>query len=242
MPKIVGKVERAAAKVIPRTWSPNQVVAHNLTRARDLRGWTQEEAADALAPYLGVRLSGASLSAIERSVRGTRVKVFSADELVALSRAFELPLGWWLTPPDEGALHTPDHPRTGLDFAELVDVTLGTAATLPAWTKALADWSTHHAGTSPERPTAVATTTNLELRALALVRERFGDVGQARETLRRLADVLEALDRPVRADTVQTASRSGGQSAPVPGQRGTPKRTAPAKRATASTRRRGAGK
>ncbi len=42
-------------EVLPRTWSPNQVVAHNLTRARLLRGWTQDQAAEALAPYLGTR-------------------------------------------------------------------------------------------------------------------------------------------------------------------------------------------
>ncbi len=77
MAKVAGKLERLPGKAVPRTWTPNQVVAHNLTRARELRGWTQEEAADALAPYLGVRLSGASLSAIERSVQGTRVKQFS---------------------------------------------------------------------------------------------------------------------------------------------------------------------
>ena len=105
-----------AAKLLPRTWSPNQVVAHNLTRARLLRGWTQDQAAEALAPYLGSRLSLASFSAIERSIAGTRVKQFTADELVALSRAFDLPLGWWFTPPAEGAMYTPDHQRTGVDF------------------------------------------------------------------------------------------------------------------------------
>src|SRR6202521_4025075 len=95
---------------LPPTWSPNQVVAHTLTRARLLRGWTQDQAAEALAPYLGTRLSLASFSAIERSIAGTRVKQFTADELVALSRAFDLPLGWWLTPPPAGTLHTP-HPQ-----------------------------------------------------------------------------------------------------------------------------------
>ena len=35
--------------------TPNQVVAYNLTRAREGKGWTQDEAADALAPYLGKR-------------------------------------------------------------------------------------------------------------------------------------------------------------------------------------------
>ncbi len=130
-----------AAKLLPRTWSPNQVVAHNLTRARLLRGWTQDQAAEALAPYLGSRLSLASFSAIERSIAGTRVKQFTADELVALSRAFDLPLGWWFTPPAEGAMYTPDHQRTGVDFDELVDVVLGTPETLPAWTDALQQWA-----------------------------------------------------------------------------------------------------
>src|ERR1700674_5681899 len=117
---------KLAAKLLPRTWSPNQVVAHNLTRARLLRGLTQDQAAEALAPYLGSRLSLASFSAIERSIAGTRVKQFTADELVALSRAFDLPLGWWFTPPAEGAMYIPDHQRTGVDFNELVDVVLGT--------------------------------------------------------------------------------------------------------------------
>src|SRR6202521_4633198 len=106
MPKITDKIN----KILPRTWTPNQVVAHNLTRARLLRGWTQDQAAEALAPYLGSRLSLASFSAIERSIAGTRVKQFTADELVALSRAFDLHLGWWFTPTPDGALHTP-HPQ-----------------------------------------------------------------------------------------------------------------------------------
>jgi hypothetical protein len=40
-------------------WTPNQVVALNVARARVLRGWTQARAAEALAPYLGARLSQA---------------------------------------------------------------------------------------------------------------------------------------------------------------------------------------
>src|ERR1700674_4414961 len=141
MPKITDKIN----KILPRTWSPNQVVAHNLTRARLLRGLTQDRAAEALAPYLGSRLSLASFSAIERSIAGTRVKQYTADELVALSRAFDLPLGWWFTPPPDGSMHTPDHPRTGLDFDDLVDI--GTPDTLPAWTGALEEWAARRATT-----------------------------------------------------------------------------------------------
>jgi hypothetical protein len=35
---------------IRRTMTPNQVVAYNVAKARALRGWTQEQAAEALAP------------------------------------------------------------------------------------------------------------------------------------------------------------------------------------------------
>ncbi|HKN40378.1 MAG TPA: helix-turn-helix transcriptional regulator, partial [Acidimicrobiia bacterium] len=81
--------------------TPNQVVAYNLPRARLVRGWTQEQAAEALAPYLGTKWSVANFSAIERSVDGGRVRQFTADELFALSRAFRLPIGFFLTPPGD---------------------------------------------------------------------------------------------------------------------------------------------
>ncbi|MCA1673650.1 MAG: hypothetical protein LC799_16100, partial [Actinobacteria bacterium] len=43
-------------------FTANQVVAFNLTQAREWRGWTQDEAAVALEPYLGVRWSKATFS------------------------------------------------------------------------------------------------------------------------------------------------------------------------------------
>ena len=134
------RISAKTAKVLPRTWSPNQVVAHNLTRARLLRGWTQDQAAEALAPYLGTRLSLASFSAIERSIAGTRVKQFTADELVALTR-LRPAARLVVHPTQNGAMHTPDHPRTGVDFDELVEVVPGTPDTLPAWTDALEQWA-----------------------------------------------------------------------------------------------------
>ncbi len=45
----------------------HQVVAYNLTRARELRGLTQDAAAAALEPYLGVRWSKVGFSQAERS-------------------------------------------------------------------------------------------------------------------------------------------------------------------------------
>src|SRR5438094_367318 len=80
--------------------TPNQIVALNLRRARLARGWQQKEAAAALEPYLGASWSKASYSAAERSVSGERVRVFSADDLVAFSRAFGVPVTYFLSPPD----------------------------------------------------------------------------------------------------------------------------------------------
>src|SRR5215210_5644484 len=100
-------------------WRPNQIVAFNVAKARSLRGWTQEQAAEALAPYLGAKLSGASFSALERSAWTIeRIKQFSADDLLALSRGFDLPIGYFFTPPPPDAdagLAAPDAGMKGLD-------------------------------------------------------------------------------------------------------------------------------
>lgn len=80
--------------------TPNQLVAENLKKARELRGWTQEEAAEKLEPYLDVRWSKATFSAAERSVAGERIRQFDADEIFAFSQAFDLPIGWFFLPSD----------------------------------------------------------------------------------------------------------------------------------------------
>ena len=50
-----------------RRFTPNQVVAHNLRRARELRGWTQKRAAEQLVRF-GVKWSLSSFSVAEGSV------------------------------------------------------------------------------------------------------------------------------------------------------------------------------
>ena len=75
--------------------TPNQIVALNLAEARRWRDWTQEEAAEALEPYLGVRWSKGTFSAAERSVDGGRVRQFTADDIVAFARAFDMPVSWF---------------------------------------------------------------------------------------------------------------------------------------------------
>jgi len=77
----------------------NQVVAHNLARARALRGWTQEQAAELLEEHLGVRWSKSSWSTAERSAGGGRVKKFDAEEIIAFSHTFKLPVAWFFLPP-----------------------------------------------------------------------------------------------------------------------------------------------
>jgi hypothetical protein len=78
--------------------SPCQIVAWNLEGARRLRGWTQDQAAKKLEPYLGYRLSRAAFSQAERSLYG-KLRRFDADEIVAFARAFELPLAYFFCPP-----------------------------------------------------------------------------------------------------------------------------------------------
>jgi hypothetical protein len=77
----------------------NQIVAYNLRQARLLRNWTQAEAAFELTPYLGVTWSKANYSAAERSAeRPDRIRNFTADEILAFSLAFRLPITWFFLP------------------------------------------------------------------------------------------------------------------------------------------------
>jgi len=77
----------------------NQVVAYNIREARQLRGWTQEELADRLEPYLGQRLTQAGVSSIERAWDGERRREFDAHELLIFAMVFDLPILWFLLPP-----------------------------------------------------------------------------------------------------------------------------------------------
>lgn len=77
----------------------NQVVAYNVKAARELRGWTQEDLADRLEPYLGQRLTQAGVSSIERAWDSDRRREFDAHELLIFSLVFDLPMLWFLLPP-----------------------------------------------------------------------------------------------------------------------------------------------
>lgn len=64
-----------------------------------MRGWTQQQAAEQLEPFLGERWSKATFSAAERSIDGNRIRQFTADDLYAFSRAFAVPIAYFLRPP-----------------------------------------------------------------------------------------------------------------------------------------------
>jgi hypothetical protein len=205
---------------IRRTMTPNQVVAHNVARARALRGWTQEQAADALAPYLGAKLSGASFSAMERSASSPiRIKQFSADDLLALSRGFDLPIGFFFTPPPPGddiGLHAPDAGVKGLDPIVLLDAILGRPDNLAAWEQELLAYSASIAPmprSKREKPSVSPSdlVERLEplggLRAKARLRQVFGDIGDAGSVLERLAEALRNLDDTTLDGTANEAAR-----------------------------------
>jgi transcriptional regulator with XRE-family HTH domain len=79
----------------------NEIVAYNFRRARELRGLTQDEAADRLAPFLGQRLQQAAVSSIEGAYGGDRRREFDAQELLAFACGFDVPLIWFFLPPPE---------------------------------------------------------------------------------------------------------------------------------------------
>jgi transcriptional regulator with XRE-family HTH domain len=207
---------------VRRVMTPNQVVSHNVTKARALRGWTQDQAAEALAPYLGVKLSAASFSALERSAwKVERIKQFSADELLALSRGFDLPIGYFFTPPPPSAdagLHAPDAGWKGLDPIVLLDAILGTPENREYWEQDLLAYS---ASTAPapkskrEKPSVspsdladrIAPLGNT--RSKALLRQVFGDLPDASDTLERLAEAIRLLDEPASDDSSDQTTRGG---------------------------------
>lgn len=181
-----------------RTYSPNQVVAYNVGRARALRGWTQEQAAGELSQYLEKRWSRASYSAVERSIGGGRVKQFSADELVALARGFGLPLLWFFLPPpldDDPGLHVPRTTSRGIEFTELMDIVFGTSETAAPYQDALRQWAAEAMGEGTASKLKRQLATIDTAKADAVIGETIGDVPEAQEVLQNAAEVLGVLRR-----------------------------------------------
>ena len=217
---------------VRRTMTPNQIVAYNVAKARALRGWTQEQAADALAPYLGAKLSGPSFSGLERSAwTVNRIKQFSADDLLALSRGFDLPIGFFFTPPPpdfDAGLYAPDAGIKGLDPIVLLDAILGTPDNLEHW-----DGSCSRTPPAPHpRPAASARSPaclhpislsgsrrSPDNAHAALLRRSFGDIDEARDVLERLTELIDTLDDTAQ-DGIANKRHEPAGSASVKGGKG----------------------
>jgi hypothetical protein len=181
-----------------------------------------------LAPYLGAKLSGPSFSALERSAtKVDRIKQFSADDLLALSRGFDLPIGYFFTPPPpemDAGLYAPDAGTKGLDPIVLLDAMLGTPDNIGYWMDDLLAYAASHApmprskrekpSVSPaDLPDRLAPL--VDARASALLRNALGDLDGASDLLERLAEALRLMDDAAQSGTADQATRHGTGSKPA---------------------------
>ena len=116
----------------------HQVVAYNFRRARTQAGWTQAgwtqtQTSQRLEPHLGYALNQAGVSAIERTFDSDRRRNIDVAELVAFSRCFNRPLGWFFLPPPgpgtaeiDNATATGTEPDARLPAPQLAALAFGT--------------------------------------------------------------------------------------------------------------------
>lgn len=179
--------------------SPNQVVAYNLAQARLLKGWTQDQAAEALEAHVGARWSKATFSAAERSMDGERIRQFDADEIVAFARAFDLPASWFFLPPPPWAapgvptkLQTPAAGQFGEPLALLADLVFGDdhqEAQMAMRLRAFLD----QLGPNPLSDAQQRVANLVATKKAELVRSSIADLEDWQTSLRSLANQLEDL-------------------------------------------------
>jgi hypothetical protein len=133
---------------VPKTATPtltvHQIVAYNFTRARQALGWTQVETSDRLQPFLGYKLNQAGVSAIERTFDSDRRRNIDVAEIVAFSRCFGVPLGWFFIPPAGHATDLIEPVQTKPDtdnmvVADLIALIVGTPEGWHAFVNEIAD-------------------------------------------------------------------------------------------------------
>ena len=129
---MVGKNKRRPPFSGP-SLTPHQIVAYNFRRAREEEGWTQSQTSAQLEPYLGYTLNQAGVSAIEKTFDSERRRNIDVAELVAFSRCFRRPLGWFFIPPPGMGSAKIDTPQSGaidmhdrLPAAHLATLAVGT--------------------------------------------------------------------------------------------------------------------
>jgi hypothetical protein len=212
----VSKKAPPAADEIPIYFglTANQVVSYNLARAREWKGWTQDQAAEALAPHLGFRWSKASFSAAERSVDGERIRQFDADEIVAFARTFDLPVSWFFMPPPPWAspgipakLRTPDAERFGSPLALLADLVFGDDQARALLTLRLQAFL-EELGPNPLTDAQHRVAELVQAKKAQLVHESVADLGRWQIQLRALANHLEDLEQRAASSALQALDHS----------------------------------
>lgn len=190
----------------PLFWglTPNQLVGYNLFCARQERRWTQAQAAEALEPHLGVRWTVAQVSAAERSIDGTRIRQFTADDLVAFAQAFEVPITYFFLPPRPGTTWDKVERGTSQDqlnrtMAVMIDLIFGDpnvgAPRLASHLHdIMRDLDPALYSDAQRRIFSMA-----RLRMLGVVGQAIGSIGGWQESLRGLADELGKLESDVAA-------------------------------------------
>ena len=201
---MVSKRRTKEERQAPLFWgiTPNQLVGYNLWCARQERRWTQAQAAEALEPYLGVRWTVAQVSAAERSVDGTRIRQFTADDLVAFAQAFEVPITYFFLPPRPEATWSKVKPGTSKDelnrtMAVMIDLIFGDA------NKGVPLLSGHLHDVMKDLDPALYSDAQrrifalARLRLLGVVANAIGSMGGWRESLSKLAEELGGLEDAV---------------------------------------------
>ena len=195
-------------------------MAFNLRRIREGENghgkkYTQDEAAKKLNEFLGVHWSKATFSNAERSIEGKRIKQFSADEIVAIARAFDVTISDIFAPPYQvihgrrAVISQPGLPRErALEPHQLDLLVMGEVvpprtpqeaayafALLIALIEDARRWPPHDQSRhGPDRLASVLEAVNESLVRLGLHPDPTRAQGISRDLMRRIGSVADALD------------------------------------------------
>jgi transcriptional regulator with XRE-family HTH domain len=89
---------RKGQEATPTLRSINSLVASNVAAARTLRGLTQQQLGERLEALTGRPWSKATVSALERSADGLKVRQFDADDLTAIAHVLDVQLVFLFLP------------------------------------------------------------------------------------------------------------------------------------------------
>jgi hypothetical protein len=103
--------------------------------------------AERLSHFTEAKWTAVTVAQAEGWVSGQRVRIFGANELVALARTFDLPVLYFLLPPEDGrlGLAAPDSPAKGWSWEHLLMWVWGHRENFPEVAERAAPWA--HAST-----------------------------------------------------------------------------------------------